>query len=370
MGLHDQYGLTPVVNARGTFTPLGVSRSTDQVAAATAEALSGFFVMEELKDLAGRTIVEVLGGEAGTVVHCASAALTLAVAATMTGTSRARIAALPDAAGMPTTVLLPAGHAVDYGHPIVQDIRLAGATPVLVGSDAGCPLDELEEHLARPDVACLLLVSSRLTRGQDVPLTEAVAAAHRRQVPVIIDGAGQDLRIDELLGTGADLVIVSAQKYLASPTAGLVIGRAGLVRAVRAQEKGIGRAMKPSKEAIFGVVAALRARQRMDRPAWRREQDAKVARFTARAGRLPGISAASVQDPTGLPFSRVRLGVDPAHAGLTAAGLALALRNGSPQIWVMDHDQDQGDLTLELVPLTDAELDLILGRLAESLPGR
>lgn len=369
MQLHDQYGLTPVINARGTFTPLGVSRSTDEIASAAAQALSGFFVMEELKDLADRTIVQVTGAEAGTVVHCTSAAITLSVAAAMTGTAPSRIAALPHTEGMPGTVLLPAGHAIDYGHPIVQDIRLTGATPVLVGSDAACSLDELEEDLARPDVACLLMVSSRLTRGGDIPMAEATEVAHRHGVPVIIDGAAQDFRINELLSTGADLVTVSGQKYLGSPTAGLVIGRADLVRAVRAQEKGIGRAMKPSKEAIFGVVAALRARQEMDRPAWEREQYDKVAHFAERADRLRGIGTAVVADPTGLPFPRARLTVDSASAGLTAAALARALESGSPPIWVMSQDQDKGELTLELLPLTDRELDVILRRLAELVGG-
>jgi L-seryl-tRNA(Ser) seleniumtransferase len=370
MELHDQYGLAPVINARGTFTPLGVSRSTEEVAAAAAAALSGFFVMEELKDLADRTIVQVTGAEAGTVVHCTSAAITLSVAASMTGAAPSRIAALPHTEGMPGTVLLPAGHAVDYGHPIVQDIRLTGATPVLLGSDAGCSPEELEDGLARPDVACLLMVSSRLTRGDDLPIAEATELAHRHGVPVIIDGAAQDFRIKELLATGADLVAVSGQKYLGSPTAGLVIGRADLVRAVRAQEKGIGRAMKPSKEAIVGVVAALRARQEMDRPAWEQEQHDKAARFAEAAGRLPGISTAVVADPTGLPFPRARLDVDSATAGLTAAALAEALASGSPPIWVMSEAEEKGELTLELVPLTDRELEVILRRLAELVGGR
>lgn len=365
--LHDQYGLTQVINARGPFTPLGVSRSGDRVAAAAAQALSGFFVMEELQDLAGRTIARITGAEAGTVVHCTSSAITLSVAASMTGQSPARIAALPDTTGMPTAVVIPAGHAIDYGHPILQDIRLAGATPVLAGSDTECTLADLEADLARPGTACLLFVSSRLVRGAGVPLAEAVAAAHRHGVPVVVDAAAQDFRIEELLGTGADLVAVSGQKYLGSPTAGLVIGRAGPVAAVRAQEKGIGRAMKASKEAVFGVLAALQVRQELDLDAWQREQTDKVARFVDRAGALPGITAAADADPTGLPFPRARISVDPAGAGPDAAALATALRTGSPSIWLMTQHQDEGDLILELVPLTDGELDVILARLAELL---
>lgn len=369
MGLHERYGLTPVINAHGTYTPLGVSRSEQRVASLAAEALSEFFVMDELKDLAGRTIVAVTGAEAGTVVHCTAAGTTLSVAATMTGDSESRIAALPDTEGMASTVVLPAGHAVDYRHPVVQDVRLAGATPLLAGSDDGCSLADLEAALAAPGVTCLLLVSSRMTRGAAVPLAEAVAVAHGHGVPAIIDGAGQDFRVEELLGTRADLITVSGQKYLGSPTAGLVLGRADLVRAVRAQERGIGRAMKPSKEAIFGVIAALEARAGLDRAAWERAQRGKVARFVTRADRIRGITAGSVPDPTGLPFARVRLTVDAATARVTATGLAEALQEGTPSVWVMTQGQDRGELILELVPLTDEELELILVRLGELVAG-
>ncbi|MFJ8821003.1 aminotransferase class V-fold PLP-dependent enzyme [Streptomyces sp. NPDC102467] len=365
MGLRDHYGLTHVINARGPFTPLGVSRSEPRVAAATAEALGEFFVMEEVQDLASRVLAEATGAQAATVVHCTSSAITLAVAASMTGPSPERIAALPDSSGMPTRVVLPAGHAVHYGHPLVQDIRLAGATPVLAGTQDDCVIDDLERELAHPDTACLLLVSSRLVRGAHVPLAEAVAAAHRRGVPAVVDGAAQDFRIAELLATGADLVLVSGQKYLGSPTAGVVLGGAGPVSAVRAQEKGIGRAMKASKEAVLGVLAAFQVRQDTDLGAWQRAQTEKVTRFIERAGALPGVRAALAADPTGLPFPRASLRMDAADA----VALAQALRAGSPAIWVMDHRQDDGELLLELVPLTDEEIDTVLDRLGKLLAG-
>ncbi|MEV7192751.1 hypothetical protein AB0N81_13290 [Streptomyces sp. NPDC093510] len=97
-----------------------------------------------------------------------------------------------------------------------------------------------------------------------------------------------------------------------------------MVDAVRAQEKGIGRAMKASKEAVLGVLAALQVRGETDVGAWRRAQTDKAVRFVEKAGALPGIDAALVADPTGLPFPLVRLGVDPVRAGQDAASLARA----------------------------------------------
>ena len=362
MSIHQDYGLTQVINARGTFTPLGVSRSSPQVGNAVAAALGGFFVIDELQEALSRAAAEATGAEAATVVHCAAAGITLSVAATMAGRDPKRVAALPDATGMPQRVVLPAGHAVDYGHPIVTDIRLAGATPVLAGTRESCGVADIEAALAHEATACLLLVSSRLVFGELVDLQEAVAAARRRGVPAIIDGAAQDLRIGELLATGADLVVLSAQKYLAAPTAGLVVGRAGLVQACRAQERGIGRAMKATKEALVGVLAALAERRHLDLGDWSARQERKVADFVARANRIPGLRAALVPDPSGMPFPRACIAVDPA-ASPNAAALAKALQEGTPPIWLMDHEADEGRLILELVPLDDREIAAILARL-------
>jgi L-seryl-tRNA(Ser) seleniumtransferase len=368
MSIFERYGLTPVINAHGTFTPLGVSRSSSRVGTAVAEALASFFVVDELQEAASRAIAQATGAQAGAVTHCVAAGITLAIAAAMTRGAPECVAALPDTSGMPNRVVLPAGHAVDYGHPIVHDIRLAGATPVLVGSAEACTIADLEQALSHAGTACLLLVSSRLTYGTPLDLAQAVAAAHRRGVPAIVDGAAQDLRIGELLATGANLVLVSAHKYLASPTAGLVIGDLDLVKAVRAQDKGIGRAMKASKEAIIGALVALEERQRLDLAAWRKTQDAKVSGLVARANALPGIAARAVPDPAGMPFARAHLRVDPARAGRDAKTLAQELKGGTPSIWVMTHGLDAGELILELVPLTDAEIDTILLRLRDILP--
>lgn len=340
-----------LINARGTFTPLGVSRSSPGVARAVATALSDFVVMEELQAQAGRRIATWSGAEAGAVTHCAAASITLAVAAAMAGSDPARIAALPDVGGMPHRVVLPAGHAVNYGQPIEQAVRLAGAMPVL----AEDPVAEL----GHPDTAALLLVSSRLTHGAPVDLAVLVAAAHARGLPAILDGAAQDWRIPELLATGADLLLVSGQKYLAAPTAGLVMGRADLVAALRAQEKGIGRAMKASKEAIAGVLAAIEEREALDPVAWRAGQERKLARFLEGATALPGMVAEAEPDPTGLPFARARLRMAPARA----VSLAQALRAGDPSIWTIDQGAASGDVVFELVPLRDDEIDAILDRL-------
>lgn len=367
MEIKKTYQLTEIINAAGTFTPLGVSRSSPEVARITAQALTQFFIIDELQDVASYTIADWCGAEAGTITHCVSAAIVLSVAAAMTGDSSDAIAALPETKNLSNRVVLPAGHAVNYGHPILQDLRMAGAIPVLAGSNDQCSLKDLEGQLNKSSVACLLLVSSRLVSGEPVDMTKAVAAAHAQGLPAIIDAAAQDMRIDDLLKTGADLVLVSAHKYLASPTAGLVIGKKQMVDAVRAQGKGIGRAMKASKEAVCGVLAAISERRKMDIAAWRDSQQEKANLFVRQANKLPGIKASLQADPAGMPFSRVHLAVENNGAGLSAESLAARLRLGQPSIWVMTHALSKGQIILELVPLNNNELELIISCLSEIL---
>jgi uncharacterized pyridoxal phosphate-dependent enzyme len=368
MEIHKQYRLTHVINASGTYTPLGVSRSSEHVRRLVAEALGEFFVIDELQAVLSQEIASMTGAEAGAATHCVAAGITLSIAAAMAGDAPDAVAALPDAGGMPNRVVIPAGHEVNYGHSILTDIRLAGATPVIAGSDAACRAHDLEVALAHDRTACLLLVSSRLVRGQPIDLAEAVAAAHRRGVPAIIDGAAQDMRIEALLATGADIVLVSAHKYLASPTAGLIVGKRGLVQACRAHERGIGRAMKATKEAILGVLAALDERRQLDMEAWRAEQSAKVDWFIRRANRIRGIHATALPDPAGMPFSRVCLQVDSTPGGWNAAVLAKVLKAGVPSVWMMEQAANDGILMLELVPLSEDEMRVIVERIAAAIP--
>jgi len=364
--LHLKYDLTPVINAAGSFTPLGVSRSSEPVAQRTAQALREFFVIDELQSVASAQLSDLCGCEAAAVTHCVSAAITQAVAACIAGTDADAIAALPDAQGRANAVVIPEGHCVHYGHPLLTDIRLAGATAIQAGSHASCSTEDIEQALAQPGVCGLLLVSSRLTAFQDFDHHGAVAAARRRGIPTIIDGAAQDMRIPDLLATGADAVLVSAHKYLASPTAGLVLGSRAFIERFRLQEVGIGRGMKPSKEAIVGVLAALEERRGQDPAQWRQEQDHKVATAVALLDACPELQATAQIDPVGMPFQRVQVTFK-GGAGV-ARSTAKVLKAGRPSIWVMEHLLDQGVIVLELVALSKAEVMTVCETIAASVP--
>lgn len=355
-----------MINARGTFTPLGVSRSSAQVRAAVARALGDFVKVDEYHDTVARELAAMAGTEAAMVTHCAAAAITLAVAASMTGSELVQILRLPESSGLRRLVAISAAHVVNYGHSILTDIRLAGAEPVVMEAGPDDDGESLEQLLAGGQFSAVLLVISRLTSVPGPNLAQMIRIARQRGVSVIIDAAAQDLRIAEIAALGADVAIFSAQKYLAGPTAGLAVGQRDFVAAMRLQEKGIGRAMKPSKEALAGVRAAMAQRATLDWKVWRARQDRKVDLLLAQVSSIAGLVAYAEPDPTGLPFRRICLCLS-GRETWDAAVIAETLRNGSPPVWVMDHRAACGELWLELVPLGKREVIALASRLQEVL---
>lgn len=368
MDLFEKYQLRRVINACGKMTHLSGAIVLPEIAAAASESLKHFFVLDELQAAAGRVIAATTGAESGCVTACTAAGITLSVAASMTGNSIARVLQLPDTTGLKQRVLIQKGHCVNYGNPITQSIRLAGAEAVEVGSINRCLIDELRYELSQDNVAAIVHVESHHTvRHGWVPLKEVAALAHEFEVPVIVDGAAQDQRLRALLEEGADIVLTSAHKYLCSTTGGIVAGRKDLVDAIYLQNRGIGRPMKAGKEAIVGAMAALEFREKQNLQAWTAEQDRKVEKILTLLRDVPGLKLSVDADPNGCPFSRARLTTDPHKSGHTAAALRDALAEGDPTIVVRAHHADEGYLNIDAIEMTDEEIDFTCRRIRELL---
>ena len=110
--------------------------------------------------------------------------------------------------------------------------------------------------------------------------------------------------------------------------------------------------MKPTKEAICGVLAAIEERARLDLPSWTAWQQRKVDGFVKEVSGLSGVSVSAVADVSGMPFPRAHLRLDVGRARCDARRLVQALKAGVPSIWVMEHRLADAELILELVPLS------------------
>ena len=357
MNLHEKYGLRKVINACGKMTHLSGAIVLPEIADAARASMNHFFVLDELQEKAGEVIARASGAESGCVTACTSSGITLSVAACMTGSDIARVLQLPEMIGMRSRVVIQKGHCVNYGAPITQAIRLAGATPCEVGSVNRCLPDELKYALAGADVAAVVAVESHHTvRDGWVRLPELTQIAHDAGVPVIVDGAAQDQRMKELIGYGCDLVICSAHKYLCSTTGGVVAGKKKLIDAVYLQNRGIGRGMKAGKEAIVGAMAALEFRMQQDVPGWTAEQDRKVQSILEQLADIPGLRLSVDADPNGCPFSRARLTPDAKRTGHSATSLTQELAKGNPTIVARAHHAEDGYINLDAIEMTDDEI--------------
>lgn len=364
--IRTRLGLRPVINVSGTMTSLGASIVGPDAIAAMTSILPQFVEMGDLHRLASRAIATATGSEAGFVTASCAAGLTLAIAATMTGCDLAAIEQLPDTTGLKSEVVMLTGHMVDYGAPIDQVVRLAGAELVLVGQSTSSHAYQLAGAIGENTTAAVYVVSHHVAHYGMVPLATFIEVAHARGVPVIVDGASEyDLR--GFLAAGADIAIYSAHKFLGGPTAGLVAGSKALVRATYLQNRGIGRGMKTGKESILGAVAALEAWGRRDHDAVRRRERAALDHWLAVLGGRPGVTATIDPDSTGNPLDRLKLRIDPVEARISAWDLVDALAAGNPPVIVRDHEVEHGFFHLDPCNLHEGEEFLVGVRLAAEL---
>jgi L-seryl-tRNA(Ser) seleniumtransferase len=289
MGVYEDLGITPLINAAGFKTRLGGAALPADVIEGMSAAAGATVDIAVLQARASEIIARATGAEAGYVTCGAAAALTLAAAACITRLDVKKIDALPDTHGMPNEIIIYRAHRNSYDHAL----RAAGGKLIEVGlNDRGVgagvrSLEAWEVEAAITDRTAA--VAYVVTTPEDPPLSIVTEAAHRRAVPVIVDAAAQlppreNLR--RFIAQGADLVAFSGGKGLRGPQAsGFLCGRKELVQSVALNHldfdidlklttppldlipvdrlpglphHGIGRGFKVGKEEIIGFLVALK----------------------------------------------------------------------------------------------------------------
>ena len=364
--IRDRMGLRPVINVSGTMTHLGASIAVPEVVNAVADILPQWVEINDLHRKASQAIAAATGAEAGFVTASAAAGITLAIAGAMTGDDLARVEQLPDTTGMRNEVVVMMGHMTGYGAAIEQAIRLAGAKVVPVGNVTDARGYQLAAKISERTAAALFVVSHHTVQYGQLPLEDFARICRAKGVPVIADLASEyDLK--GFLARGADVAIYSAHKFLGGPTAGIVAGSKGLVRATFLQNGGIGRGMKVGKESIAGTIAALDAWARRDHAAVRQLERGYLELWAAKFEGLPGVKAEIIPDPTGNPLERLKLTVDPETARISAWDLADALAMGKPPVIVRDHEVEHGFFQLDPCNLHPGEAEIVAQRVIGEL---
>ncbi|TPM17212.1 aminotransferase class V-fold PLP-dependent enzyme [Mesorhizobium sp. B2-3-5] len=367
--IRERLGLRPIINVSGTMTALGASIIVPEAISAMAEIASQWVEMDDLQRAASTVVARLTGGEAGFITACCASGITMAIAGAMTGTSLLAIERLPDDTGeLKSEVVIQLGHIVNYGAPIDQSVRLAGAKVVPAGTVSVTQDYHVREAINDRTAAGLYVVAHHTVQYGMLSLEEFCEICHAKGVPVIVDAASEyDLR--GFLARGADIVIYSGHKFLSGPTSGIVTGSKDLVRAAYLQNRGVARAMKVGKESIAGTMAALEAWEKRDHAGIRRREDAALTLWKGALQGIPGISAETIPDPTANPLDRLQVFVRP-ESRFTAAGLASALAAGSPPIIVRNHELERGHFFLDPCNLHPGEADIVAERLRAILTAK
>ena len=360
--IRDRLGLRPIINVSGTMTTLGASIIVPEAIAAMAEIASQWVEMDDLQRAASTVIARLTGGDAGFITACCASGITMAIAGAMTGTNLLAIERLPDdTEGLKSEVVIQLGHIVNYGAPIDQSVRVAGAKVVPAGTVSVTQDYHVREAINDRTAAGLYVVAHHTVQYGMLSLEEFCEICHAKGVPVIVDAASEyDLR--SFLARGADIVVYSGHKFLSGPTSGIVTGRKDLVRTAYLQNRGVARAMKVGKESIAGTMAALEAWERRDHAGIRKPEEAALNLWQGALRGLPGITARIIPDPTANPLDRLQIFVSP-ESRFTAAGLASALAAGSPPIIVRNHEVERGHFFLDPCNLHPGEAEIVGERL-------
>jgi D-glucosaminate-6-phosphate ammonia-lyase len=386
MGIYDELGVRPIINACGSLTRIGGSRMSPEVLAAMNEAAASFVHIDELQARAGAVIAEITGAEAGYVTTGAAAGLALATAACVAGLDVGKMDRLPDTTGMKNEVVVQRGHRNAYDHAI----RSAGIRFVEVGylgyPGAGGTMPwQLDEAITGQTAAVACPVLS--TPGT-LSLPEVAEIAHAKGVPVIVDAAAElppRSNLRRFIAEGADLVAFSGGKAIGGPQAsGILAGRADLIASVALQHQdmdvraatwnrkelltdraiagiphqGFGRSMKVGREEIVGLITALNlyvaGSDDADALRWR----TILTHIRDMNGEHRGVTM-HVESGSARPVPSLVVRIDEAVAGYCAYQAINQLLAGSPSI-----------LRINAQSLTVEEAQIVGNRLRSVLEGR
>lgn len=399
MGVYEQLGLRPIINASGSVTRLGGAPMPPAVLQAFVEAAGACVPLDELHAAGSRVIAEVTGAEAGLVTAGAASALTLGTAAILTGYDPGKMERLPHCDGFPHEFVVSREQRNGYDHAV----RAAGARLVEVGfheivANAGVRRTEAWEYEAAfgPNTAGVLYVYAPDSRPR---LEEVVERAHARGIPVLVDAAGElppRRNLRAIPATGADLVAFSGGKAIRGPQAtGILCGRRELIGAAVVQmldmddhpelwdppptlidrqklaglpRHGIGRGFKVAKEQIVALLTALRLFAAGGYADLVTPYRQLLERLAASLQGSPAVCTL-IDRGDGESFPLLEITIDEKKVGRTAFEVCRRLRQGTPPIQVSHKALSAGKLFIHPMHLDEAAVTMLVNRLREELRG-
>jgi L-seryl-tRNA(Ser) seleniumtransferase len=326
---YQKLGVTPFINAAGTYTILSASTMPDQVQAAVTLAAQKPVHLMELHKAAGEYLARRLRCEGALVTSGAAAAIKLATAACITRGNKSAVVNIPtDMQGLKNEVIVQKAHHYDYDHAI----RDCGARFVDVET-----LDEYERAFSERTVMTQFFNAAE---GGRISREDWVRVAHKHGIPCFNDAAADVPPISNLWNytdMGFDLVAFSGGKGIRGPQCtGLLLGKKDLIDAAQLNNSPssntIGRGMKVGKEEIIGLVAALDWFLAQDDAAMEAEYRKRAALVAERVQTVPSVEARIFVPPVANHVPHLLITYDRNRIKLTATEVMQRMREGNPRI--------------------------------------
>lgn len=328
-----ELGVSPVVNAAGTYTVLGGSLMAPEIFEAMRLGNDGFVDINELEVAAGKKMAELCKmppGYTGLVTGGAAAALVVGYAATLTGDNEQYIRQIPDLTGMPKSeVIIQKSHRYAFDH----QIRQTGVKLIEV--------ETREELIAaiNPRTAALHFTNFANEAGR-IKVDEFVQLGQQYKIPTFNDASADTPPVSRLwkyTGLGFDLVTFSGGKDIRGPQAsGLLMGKEELIRCallnMSPNEDTIGRPCKVGKEEIVGMLKALEMFVQSDQQAILKSYYVRLGHIATALKGVHGVSTDYDYDAEEIANNTVRMAVswDPGKIALTKKEVTTQLSETRP----------------------------------------
>ena len=180
MKAYERLGVKPVINAAGSITKFGGTRTRPEVLELMTGAARIMVNVDELNRRAGEEIARLTGAEAGFVCSGAAGGLVLQAAACIAGKDPVKMRQLPDTTGMKDEIIIQNMHRFPYE----QAFRSGGGKLVEIGDSRYSHPWELEGAIGE-NTAAVAFLCAPLTNRRAIPLGQVWEIAHSRGVPVI-----------------------------------------------------------------------------------------------------------------------------------------------------------------------------------------
>jgi len=325
---YEKLGVTPFINAAGTYTVLTASTMPAEVQAAVALAAKKPVHLMELHEAAGNYLAKKLRCGGALVTSGASAALTLGTAACMSLGNKDAIVNIPtDLAGLKNEVIVQKTHRYEYDHAM----RNCGVKVVEVEN-----MEQYENAFTDKTVMTNFFNAAVGQIGRE----DWIRVAHMHGVPCFNDAAADVPPISNLWNytqMGFDLVTFSGGKGMRGPQCtGLLLGRKDLIEVARLNNSpnsnAVGRGLKVAKEEIIGMVAAVDWFLTQDDAAMEVEFRKRADRIADHLKKIPTVETRVFIPPVANHVPHLLVTYDPTRVKATGLEVMQKMREGKPRV--------------------------------------